>query len=152
MGLTTIGPVHIPSGSYPSSSTAPTASDVSSSNYKTPEDFGYSSSLGGGIGELLFGTNSSAQSKADTYNAALNNELNRQWYTEMDSTKYQRMVADAKAAGINPYYLVNSGASSSASSSSGNAPTAFSGKSESSLSSLARVLAIALTALKIFGA
>lgn len=53
-------------------------------------------------------------------NAALANALEearlnsaRQYEAYMDSTKYQRAVADAKAAGINPYYLFSNSVNTS---------------------------------------
>lgn len=151
IGVNTTGPtVNVNAAKSYTSSTTPTADAVSSGSYRTPEDFGYSSSFGGAVADMITGSNSKAENMANAYNTYINNERNRLWYTEMDNTKYQRMVADAKAAGINPYYLMNSGVSSNASSTSGSAPTAYSSK-EGGFTSIARILALALTAAKIFG-
>lgn len=44
----------------------------------------------------------------------------RSWTAGREDTQYQRLVADLKAAGINPYILLNSGAQPISSASSGN--------------------------------
>lgn len=44
----------------------------------------------------------------------------REWTAQREDTQYQRLVQDLKAAGINPYILLNNGASPVSSSSSGN--------------------------------
>lgn len=48
---------------------------------------------------------------AQKYNSA-EAQLTREWQTEMDNTKYQRMVEDLRAAGINPMLAVGNGAGS----------------------------------------
>lgn len=47
------------------------------------------------------------------------NQIARDWTASREDTQYQRLVADLKAAGINPYILMQSGASPISSSSSG---------------------------------
>lgn len=71
-------------------------------------------------------------------------QLTRDWQTELDSTKYQRMVADLRAAGLNPMLALGNSAgstpsgatahSSAASSSAASAP----GRSFSSASAYKR--------------
>lgn len=51
-----------------------------------------------------------AQEEQNLYNAS-EAENQRNWEAEMDSTRYQRQVADMKKAGVNPALLYGSGAS-----------------------------------------
>lgn len=90
--------------------------------YRTPEQYGADFGLFGRIGDKLLGVNHAAESAAAVYNAEIQNKFNsdeaqknRDFQEFMSSTAYQRMMADAKKAGINPYYLVNGGSSGSSS-------------------------------------
>lgn len=90
--------------------------------YRTPEQYGADYGLFGRIGDKLLGVNHAAESAAAVYNAEIQNKFNsdeaqknRDFQEYMSSTAYQRMMADAKKAGINPYYLVNGGSSGSSS-------------------------------------
>lgn len=115
----------------------PTGTD----SYKTAEDFGANYGLFGQIGDWLLGTNKAAESEANAYNTARTEAFNaeqaqiardfsateaekdrkynaeqaqisREWQKMMSDTSMQRMMSDAKAAGINPLYLIgNAGAS-----------------------------------------
>lgn len=62
-----------------------------------------------------------AEREANAFNAE-EAQKQRDWETEMDNTKYQRAVADARSAGINPMMVA------------GGSPTAPSGSSASSVS------------------
>lgn len=141
------------------------AAPTADSDYKTAEDFGGYYGFGSKINEWLTGNNHQAESAADNYNTALTNAFNaaeaeknrnfnaaeaekertynaaeaeksRKWQEEMSNTAYQRMMADAKAAGINPLYLVSSngastpsGATATAGAASGSAATGTTAKS-----------------------
>ena len=90
--------------------------------YRTPEGYGADYGLFGRMGDKLLGVNHAAESAAAVYNAEIQNKFNsdeaqknRDFQEYMSSTAYQRMMADAKKAGINPYYLVNGGSSGSSS-------------------------------------
>ncbi len=85
----------------------------------SPSQFGADYSIGGRIKNLFTGDNQIAEQRADAWNKATDMAFNREeakksrdWSEYMASTSLQRMMADAKKAGINPLYLVgNSGAS-----------------------------------------
>ena len=90
--------------------------------YRSPEEYGADYGILGRLGNKLFGTNHAAESAASAYNAEIQNKFNadeaqknRDFQEYMSSTAYQRMMQDAKKAGINPYYLVNGGSSGSSS-------------------------------------
>lgn len=90
--------------------------------YRTPEQYGADYGLFGRMGDKLLGVNHAAESAAAVYNAEIQNKFNsdeaqknRDFQEYMSSTAYQRMMQDAKKAGINPYYLVNGGSSGSSS-------------------------------------
>lgn len=77
------------------------------------------------IGNFFVGDVDSAKKQYEAYLSNLNirNEAKatqsaRAWEEYMDSTRYQRAFNDLKAAGINPYMLVNNGAAPAAGSSS----------------------------------
>lgn len=98
--------------------------------YKTAEDFGARYGIEGFLSNWLTGANEQAEALANNYNTALSNafnaaeaekarhfeawqaQLSRDWQEKMSNTSYQRMVADAKEAGINPLYLVGQGGAS----------------------------------------
>lgn len=65
-------------------------------------------------------------------------QLNRDWQTQMDNTKYQRTVADMQAAGVNPALAMSNGVGSTPSGSSGSSVAPGSG----SLSDLIQLMLI----------
>lgn len=121
--------------------------------YKTSTDYGANYGLMGNIIGGLTGSNKAAEDAASAYNSSISNKFNadeaqkeRDWSEYMASTSYQRAFADAKAAGINPYYIVGNGSgassgSSSAASSSGS--PSFSNKRSNKTGLAATALAIA---------
>jgi hypothetical protein len=128
--------------------------------YRTPEQYGADYGILGRLGNKLFGTNHAAESAAGAYNAEIQNKFNadeaqknRDFQEYMSSTAYQRMMQDAKKAGINPYYLVQHGSSgesspagSAASSASSPEYGDSSGKGKGALASVA---ATALSLVKL---
>lgn len=118
-------------------------------SYRTAEDYGADYGVFGRLGNWIGGYNDAAESAAANYNAEMTNKYNsdeaqkardfnateaqkeRDWSEYMSSTSYQRAVADAKKAGINPYYVLGSGGASSGSSSSASSSAASSGGSPS---------------------
>lgn len=89
-------------------------------SYRTAEGYGADYGLFGRLGDSLFGTNKAAENAAAAYNSEISNkfnadeaEKNRRFEEYMSSTAYQRMMQDAKKAGINPYYLVQNSSGSS---------------------------------------
>lgn len=91
-----------------------------SMSYATSQDFGAKYDALGRFGSWFSGGNERAERAADAYNANVTNrfnaseaEKNRRFEEYMSSTAYQRMMADAKKAGINPYYLVQNSSGSS---------------------------------------
>ena len=93
--------------------------DDSAATAYSPSNFGADYSLGGRIRNWFTGENKTAEQMADSvnkYNEMVFNrdeaQKSRDWSEYMASTSLQRMMADAKKAGINPLYLVgNSGTS-----------------------------------------
>lgn len=90
--------------------------------YKTSTDYGANYGWLGGLAGSMTGQNKAAEDAAAAYNSALSNKFNadeaqknRNFEEYMSSTAYQRMMADAKKAGINPYYLIQGGSSGSSS-------------------------------------
>lgn len=125
--------------------------------FRSPEGYGADYGILGRIGDKLFGANHAAESAASAYNAEIQNKFNadeaqknRDFQEFMSSTAYQRMMQDAKKAGINPYYLVQhgSGESSTAGSaaSSGSLPEFGDAKGKGKLASVA---ATALSIVKM---
>lgn len=96
--------------------------DDSAATAYSPGNFGANYSLGGRIRDWFTGENKTAEQMADSVNKynemAYNREeaqKSRDWSEYMASTSLQRMMADAKKAGINPVYLVGNSGSSPAS-------------------------------------
>ena len=102
------------------------AATAASNPYIVP-DADYS--VWGDIGNFFTGDRTRAENATAAYNQWASEEAarkfnseeaqkNRDWQTEMANTAYQRAMADAKKAGINPYYIVgNSGAATGSSAS-----------------------------------
>lgn len=68
------------------------------------------------LGNLLTGDIDTAKNKYEAYLTNLKNrnefvsaQSAREWEKMMDDTKYQRMMKDFEAAGLNPYLLINNG-------------------------------------------
>lgn len=151
----------IPSGmvSMTSDSGYNSSSAGTAYGYRSAEDYGADYGMFGRITDKFFGTNHAAESAAALYNAEVSNkynsdeaEKNRRFEEYMSSTAYQRMMQDAKKAGINPYYLIqnSSGSSSpagSAASSSGS-PN-LSGNHKKGSSALGNLATTALAIAKI---
>lgn len=111
------------------------AATAASNPYRVP-DADYS--IWGDIGNFFTGDRTRAENATAAYNQWASEEAgrrfnaeeaqkNRDWQTEMANTAYQRAMADAKKAGINPYYVVGNagaatGSSASASYGGGKAP------------------------------
>lgn len=118
-------------------------------SYKTSTDFGANYGWLGGLAGSMSGQNKAAEDAAAAYNSALSNKFNadeaqknRNFEEYMSSTAYQRMMADAKKAGINPYYLIQGGSSGSSSqagsaASSGGSPDSKGSKGSDALGNLA---------------
>lgn len=64
-------------------------------------------------------------------------QINRDWQEQMDSTKYQRTVADMQAAGINPALAMSNGVGSTPSGSSGSSVSPGAGFSLSDILQIA---------------
>lgn len=132
-------------------------SDASTSmSYATSQDFGAKYDGLGRFGSWFSGANERAERSADAYNASVTNrfnaseaEKNRRFEEYMSSTAYQRMMQDAKKAGINPYYLVqNSSGSSSPAGSAASSSYSF-GSSKSSKKGSNALGNLATTAIAI---
>lgn len=67
-----------------------------------------------------------AENEANAFTAQ-QAQLNRDWQTQMDNTKYQRTVADMQAAGVNPALAMSNGAGSTPSGSAGSSVAPGSG-------------------------
>lgn len=78
-----------------------------------------------------------AENEANAFTAQ-QAQLNRDWQTQMDNTKYQRTVADMQAAGVNPALAMSNGVGSTPSGSSGSSVAPGSG----SLSDLIQLMLI----------
>lgn len=75
---------------------------------------GFLDSVASGVGNLFKGTTGSGLTNAEIQQNDWNAEqaqINRDYQTEMDNTKYQRAVADMNAAGLNPAMMFGSNAS-----------------------------------------
>ena len=143
------GVTNLETGQNPSMDNPTTGNE----NYATANDFGADYSVWGNIGNFFTGMNAEAEQTSNAYNTALTNAFNageaqkaRNWAERMDNTKYQRMVQDAKQAGINPLYLVGSNTSTASASSGANGMTAPSMSSKAAGTDLADTL---ISAVKI---
>lgn len=127
-------------------------------SYKTSTDYGANYGWLGGLAGSISGQNKAAEDAASAYNSALSNKFNadeaqknRKFEEYMSSTAYQRMMVDAKKAGINPYYLIQGGSSGSSSQAGSAASTAGSPDSKGSKGSnaLGNLAATAVAIAKI---
>lgn len=125
-------------------------------SYRTSEGYGADYGLFGRIGDFLFGTNRAAENAASAYNSEISNKFNadeaqrnRDFEEYMSSTAYQRMMQDAKKAGINPYYLVQGGSSGSSSPAGSAASSSGAPSRGSSKRSSGNVAATALAIAKV---
>lgn len=100
----------------------------------------------------VFDTVQSAADKIQTqaYNSQ-EAQKERDWQEYMSSTAYQRMMNDASAAGINPYYLL-SGGSSGASSASGAAASTSVSKPRAKQSNAKAFASVASAVIKLIAA
>ena len=113
--------------------------DDSAPTAYSPSNFGSDYSFGGRIRNWFTGENKTAEQMADSVNKANEMAFNkneaersRDWSEYMASTSLQRMMADAKKAGINPLYLVGNSGSSAPSGAAASAPGSGSNFSQGS--------------------
>lgn len=130
--------------------------DDSGATAYSPSNFGADYSLGGRIRNWFTGENKTAEQMADSvnnYNQMVFNrdeaQKSRDWSEYMASTSLQRMMADAKKAGINPLYLVGNSGSSPASGATASSPGGGTNFSQGSLKKGSGMKDFAMTALAI---